>query len=276
MFLCRWRDPPGHAQVDFGEAIGVIGGVERKIHFFVFDLPALGPAASWSATPPRRRGSLLRRSPLPGVQLLWRRSRSPSCYDNNQDRRGSYFLVGDGKQQRTRGFAELQSHYLFRDRFGRPGKGQRQGQKSRGWSVTRDGTSLFLFRGSSKSFFEALNVTILVECCRRRMADRLRGHNETIAQETGVRDLAAFQRPLPPTLRRLREGRDIRVSSLSLVRYRLNGLLGPDDVRSSRRACSAGYVHNVVISCARGSDCASSRLPTSATTSYSIRCTTWR
>src|SRR5437867_12693618 len=25
---------PGHAQADFGEAIGVIGGVEQKIHFF--------------------------------------------------------------------------------------------------------------------------------------------------------------------------------------------------------------------------------------------------
>jgi transposase len=30
---------PGHAQVDFGEAVGLIGGVERKIHFFAFDLP---------------------------------------------------------------------------------------------------------------------------------------------------------------------------------------------------------------------------------------------
>ena len=39
--------PPGHAQVDFGEAIGIIGRVERKIHFFAFDLPhsdALGAA----------------------------------------------------------------------------------------------------------------------------------------------------------------------------------------------------------------------------------------
>jgi hypothetical protein len=27
---------PRHAQVDFGEAIGVIGGVERKIHCIVF------------------------------------------------------------------------------------------------------------------------------------------------------------------------------------------------------------------------------------------------
>ena len=31
--------PPGHAQADFGEALAVIGGTERKIHFFAFDLP---------------------------------------------------------------------------------------------------------------------------------------------------------------------------------------------------------------------------------------------
>jgi len=31
--------PPGHAQVDFGEAIGVIGGVRRKLHVFFMDLP---------------------------------------------------------------------------------------------------------------------------------------------------------------------------------------------------------------------------------------------
>ena len=32
-------------------------------------------------------------------------------------------ILGDGKRQRTRVFTELQSHYLFEDRFGRPGKG---------------------------------------------------------------------------------------------------------------------------------------------------------
>ena len=31
--------PPGHAQVDFGEALAVIGGVEGKIHFLAYDLP---------------------------------------------------------------------------------------------------------------------------------------------------------------------------------------------------------------------------------------------
>ena len=31
--------PPGHAQADFGEALAVIGGVERKIHFLALSLP---------------------------------------------------------------------------------------------------------------------------------------------------------------------------------------------------------------------------------------------
>ncbi len=36
-------------------------------------------------------------------------------------------ILGDGTRRRTQAFSHLQSHYLFRDRFGRPGKG-RQGQ----------------------------------------------------------------------------------------------------------------------------------------------------
>jgi transposase len=32
-------------------------------------------------------------------------------------------ILGDGKRQRTHAFTELVSHYLFEDRFGRPGKG---------------------------------------------------------------------------------------------------------------------------------------------------------
>ena len=31
--------PPGQAQCDFGEAVVVIGGVERKAHCFILDLP---------------------------------------------------------------------------------------------------------------------------------------------------------------------------------------------------------------------------------------------
>ena len=37
-------------------------------------------------------------------------------------------ILGDGKRQRTRVFSELRSHYLFEDRFGRPGKGNDKGK----------------------------------------------------------------------------------------------------------------------------------------------------
>jgi transposase len=44
--------PPGHAQVDFGECIGVIGGVRMKLHVFCFDLPH---SDAVSSRPIRRR-----------------------------------------------------------------------------------------------------------------------------------------------------------------------------------------------------------------------------
>ena len=37
-------------------------------------------------------------------------------------------ILGDGRRQRTRAFTELQSHYLFDDRFGRPSKGNDKGK----------------------------------------------------------------------------------------------------------------------------------------------------
>jgi transposase len=37
--------PPGHAQVDFGEAVGVIGGVRQKIYFFAWTCRSLTPAS---------------------------------------------------------------------------------------------------------------------------------------------------------------------------------------------------------------------------------------
>ena len=115
--------PPGHAQVDFGEAIGVIGGVERKIHFFAFDLPhsdacfVVGyPAETTEAF---CDGHVRAFSFFGGVP-------QSILYDNTKI--AVAHILGDGKRQRTRGFAELQSHYLFRDRFGRPGKGNDKGK----------------------------------------------------------------------------------------------------------------------------------------------------
>ena len=37
-------------------------------------------------------------------------------------------ILGDGRRKRTRAFTELQSHYLFDDRVGRPAKGNDKGK----------------------------------------------------------------------------------------------------------------------------------------------------
>src|SRR5215213_3124359 len=50
--------PPGHAQVDFGEAAAVIGGETTKVHFFCMDLPHSDAASSRpTRRRPRRRSS---------------------------------------------------------------------------------------------------------------------------------------------------------------------------------------------------------------------------
>ena len=110
--------PPGHAQADFGEAVAVIGGVRQKIHFFCLDLPH-SDAGFVKAYPAERIEAFLDGHNaafafLGGVP-------QSILYDNTKLAVGR--ILGDGKRQRTRTFAELQSHYLFLDRFGRPGKG---------------------------------------------------------------------------------------------------------------------------------------------------------
>jgi hypothetical protein len=47
-------------------------------------------------------------------------------YDNT--RTAVARVLGDGERKKTRAFSELQSHYLFVDKFGRPGKGNDKGR----------------------------------------------------------------------------------------------------------------------------------------------------
>ena len=65
--------------------------------------------------------------------------------------------MGDVRRQRTRAFTELQSHYLFEDRFGRPGKGKVEGMVG---YVRRN----FLAPVPSFASFEALNAHLEQRC----------------------------------------------------------------------------------------------------------------
>ena len=112
------RHDPGHAQADFGEAVAEIAGVERKIHFFAVDLPHSDacfvqayPAETTEAFCDGHNAAFSFFGGVPKSIL----------YDNTK--LAVARILGDGRRQRTRVFSELQSHYLFADRFGRPGKG---------------------------------------------------------------------------------------------------------------------------------------------------------
>ncbi len=110
--------PPGHAQVDFGEAIGVIGGVRQKMHVFYMDLPH-SDAPFMKAYPAEMTeafldGHVSAFAFFGGVPVS-------ILYDNAKLAVAK--ICGDGRRERTRAFTELLSHYLFQDRFGRPGKG---------------------------------------------------------------------------------------------------------------------------------------------------------
>ena len=229
--------PPGHAQCDFGEALVVIGGVERKAHCFVIDLPhsdgCFVKAYPAETTEAFLDGHVAAFAFLGGVP-------QSILYDNT--RLAVARILGDGRRQRTRAFTELQSHYLFEDRFGRPGKGNDKGKVEGLVGYMRRN---FLVPVPSFESFDALN-TYLEQRCLERMDAQLRGHTETIGQRM-ERDLDALLH-LPPVAYDACDKQASRVSSLSLVRYRTNDYSVPV-AYGYRDVLVRGYVDAVVISC---------------------------
>ncbi len=115
--------PPGHPQVDFGDCIGVIGGVRTKLHVFCFDLPQSDtffikayPAETTEAFLDGHVSAFAFTGGVP-ISIL---------YDNLKI--VIAHILGDGERQRTRAFTELVSYYLFQERFGHPGKGNDKGK----------------------------------------------------------------------------------------------------------------------------------------------------
>ena len=229
--------PPGHAQCDFGEALVIIGGVEQKAHCFVLDLPhsdgCFVKAYPAETTEAFLDGHVSAFAFLGGVP-------QSILYDNTK--LAVARILGDGRRKRTRAFTELQSHYLFDDRFGRPGKGNDKGKVEGMVGYMRRN---FLVPVPSFESFEALNAH-LERRCLARMDARLRGHSESIGQRM-ERDLEALL-PLPEASYDACEKQAGRVSSLSLVRYRTNDYSAPVTY-GHRDVLIKGYVDRVVISC---------------------------
>ena len=229
---------PGEAQADFGEALVVIAGVEQKAHYLAMDLPhsddCFVVAFPAETTEAFLEGHVRAFAYFGGVPTR-------ILYDNTKIAVAK--ILGGEERQRTRAYSELQSYYLFADKFGRPAKGNDKGKVEGLVGYARRNFMVPIPRVSS---WEELNTRLEAESQKRRLR-RLRGHTESIG-ERFKRDHAAML-PLPAAAPyEACEKIAGRVSSLSLVRYRSNDYSVPTEY-GHRQVWVKGYVHEVVIAC---------------------------
>jgi transposase len=229
--------PAGDAQADFGEALVVIAGEQRKAHYFVMDLPhsddCFVMAFPAETTEAFLEGHNQAFSYFGGVPRR-------ILYDNTK--LAVVQILGDGTRAKTQAFSELQSHYLFEERCGRPGKGNDKGNVE---GLIKYARRNFLVPIPRCARWEELNTGLLEQCHRRRQ-QRVRGNQQSIG-ERFEKDRASLL-PLPAAPYEACDKRSTRVSSLSLVRYRNNDYSVPV-CWGHREVLVKGYVHEVVISC---------------------------
>ncbi len=226
---------PGHAQADFGEAWAVLGGVRLKVHFLVVALPhsdAIFVKAYLAETAEAFcDGHVAAFDFLGGVPLS-------ILYDNT--RLAVAKILGDGTRRRSTMFAALQSHYLFEDRYGRPGKGNDKGKVEGMVGFAR---RTFLVPIPHARDINALNAMLLGRC-RERQTATLRGADGTIGARMEA-DQAKFD-DLPATPFDACDKRPARVTSQALVRYKNTDYSVPV-AYAHREVLVKGYVDEVAI-----------------------------
>jgi hypothetical protein len=223
--------------VDFGEAEAVIGGVRQKVHFFCLDLPQSD--ACFVKAYPRETTEAFLDGHVAAFAFFGGVPRS-ILYDNLKLAVAK--ICGDGKRERTRAFTGLVSHYLFSDRFGRPGKGNDKGKVE---GLVKYARANFLVPVPIAASYEALNATLEARC-RQRQSERAGRHAETIGVRLAA-DLAALQR-LPSVALEPCETISARVSSTALVRYRGNDYSVPT-AHGFQAVLVKGFVDRVLILC---------------------------
>ena len=228
---------PGHGQVDFGEADGIIGGKLMRFHYFCMDLPH-SDAPFFKAYPAEVaeafcEGHVAAFAFFGGVP-------QSILYDNTKLAVAQ--ILGDGKRLRSQMFSTLQSHYLFEDKFGRPGKGNDKGKVEGLVGYVR---RHFMVPMPVADNFDAMNARFIEQCMERRQAV-LRGHSQSIGDRLTT-DLAAFM-PLPAVPFDPCHIVTGRASSMSLVRYRTNDYSVPT-AYAHQEVVIKGYVDRVAVIC---------------------------
>lgn len=230
--------PPGEAQADFGEAQVVIGGVAQKAHFLCVDLPqsddAFVMAFPVESTESFLEGHNQAFAHFGGVPRT-------ILYDNT--RIAVAQITGEGERRPTEAFSQLQSHYLFAAKFGRPGKGNDKGNVEGLVGYVRRNFMVPVPRVAS---WEEWNQQLRAQCLARRF-HRVHGEKETIGERL-ARDQEKLL-PLPATMHEACQRQSTQVSSQSLVRFQTNDYSVPVEY-AHRPVLVKAFVWEVVIAAA--------------------------
>lgn len=216
---------PGEAQADFGEAVLVYRGQERKVAMFVMSLPFSD--ALFCQIFPRECTETFQEGHRRAFEFFGGVPRRIS-YDNSRiavtkviQKRGGAF---------TREFLRLESHYLFAHHFCTVRRPMEKGHTE---NLVGYGRRNYLVPVPQIDDFERFNEG-LVEACQQDLSRQLRGKDGTKAELLEEDRRAMLPLPARPfEARRVEPG---QANSLSLVRFDCNDYSVPTQ-----------YAHHAVI-----------------------------
>jgi len=224
---------PGEAQVDFGHALAKLGGLLRKVAFFVMSLPFSD--AFFLMAFERECTETFWEGHLRAFEYFGAVARRIS-YDNS---RVAISKILEGHRRKlTRGFLELKSHYLFDHHFCNVRRANEKGVVE---GTVKFARLNFFVPVPAMRDLKALNAYLL-QRCREDLNRRLRGKKVTKA-ELLTEELETML-PLPESPFDACRKVSTTASSLSLVRFDSNDYSVP--VRYGHHPVVAkGYVDRV-------------------------------
>jgi transposase len=208
--------PPGEAQVDFGFAEAVVGGVRTQVAVFVMSLPYAD--AVYVQAFPRECSETFLEGHVRAFAFFGGVPKR-IAYDNTKTAVAK--ILGSRDRAVTREFERLKSYHLFAPHFCLVRRPNEKGHVERLVEYAR---SNFLVPVPAVTSLDELNAR-LTAICQRDQERPVRGKPGTVAALLAG-DRAAFL-PLPPRPFEARRVTEVGADSLSLVRFDTNGYSVP-------------------------------------------------
>ena len=208
--------PPGEAQVDFGFAQAVIGGVPTQVALFVMSLPYSD--AVYCQAFPRECTEVFLEGHVRAFGFFGGVPRR-IAYDNAKTTVAK--IVGNRERVVTREFGRLLSHFLFASHFCLVRRPNEKGHVERLVEYAR---SNFLVPVPQAASLDELNARLMAEC-RRDQERTTRGKPGTVA--TLLAEDRAAMLPIPAKRFEARRVAEVAADSLSLVRFDTNSYSVP-------------------------------------------------